>query len=68
MEASLLTDSSCVVCCAAASWPAAAAVMERWAKQAGTTNVAKMRHLDDHKDIHLPKGFEVFTVSGCCSH
>ncbi|WIA08753.1 hypothetical protein OEZ85_008176 [Tetradesmus obliquus] len=35
--------------------------MERWAKQAGTSNVAKMRHLDDHKDIHLPKGFEVFT-------
>jgi hypothetical protein len=38
------------------------AVMERWAKQAGTANVPKMRHLDDHKDIHLPAGFEVFTV------
>jgi hypothetical protein len=41
--------------------------MERWAKQAGSTNVPKMRHLDDHKDIHLPAGFEVFTVRTACT-
>jgi hypothetical protein len=44
--------------------------MERWAKQAGTANIAKMRHLDDHKDIHIPKGSQVFTVSfkyNCCN-
>jgi phospholipase D1/2 len=36
--------------------------MERWVKQAGKLHRADMRHLDDHGDIHLPEGFEVFTV------
>lgn len=36
--------------------------MERWMKQAGKLHRADMRHLDDHGDIHLPEGFEVFTV------
>jgi hypothetical protein len=34
----------------------------RWAKQAGTRHVLAMRHLDDHGDIHLPEGFDVFAV------
>jgi hypothetical protein len=36
--------------------------MERWMKQAGKLHRADMRHLDDHGDIRLPEGFEVFTV------
>lgn len=37
--------------------------MERWVKQAGKRHVAKMRHLDDHHDIQLPRGLDAFTVS-----
>jgi hypothetical protein len=36
--------------------------MERWAKQAGTRRVAKLRHLADHRDIQLPDGYDLFTV------
>lgn len=37
--------------------------MERWVKQAGKRYMARMRHLADHSDVHLPRGFEAFTVS-----
>jgi phosphatidylserine/phosphatidylglycerophosphate/cardiolipin synthase-like enzyme len=36
--------------------------MERWAKQAGKLAYKEMHHLDDHGDIHLPAGYEVFMV------
>lgn len=36
--------------------------MERWAKQAGKLAFKEMHHLDDHGDIHLPAGYEVFLV------
>lgn len=36
--------------------------MERWVKQAGKRHRPKMRHLDDHHDLQLPRGFEAFTV------
>eukprot|EP00775_Hariotina_reticulata_P006308 gene6308-6543_t len=35
--------------------------MERWAKQAGHQNLTKLRHLEDHKDIHLPAEYRKFT-------
>jgi hypothetical protein len=51
--------------------------MERWAKQAGKLHLKDMAHLDDHGDLYLPEGFDVFAVRGaggrgtlcigCCS-
>lgn len=36
--------------------------MERWAKQAGKLHIKDMHHLDDHGDITLPEGYDVFMV------
>lgn len=36
--------------------------MERWAKQAGKLHLKDMTHLDDHRDLHLPDGWDVFAV------
>lgn len=36
--------------------------LERWAKQAGKTHLKDLTHLEDHGDIHLPDGYDAFTV------